>query len=449
MRWTVQLDGGPRRVNHAAASVGYRVFSFGGYCTGENYRDMLPCDVFVLNTHNMRWSAVPKPDPETYNPETSEWPYQRYGHTVVAWRKYVILFGGRSDSKVCNTIYMFDTNTLKWTKFKNVLTDAAALAAGLKPGHDEDPPGDHAVTGQIPMARDGHSACVIDDDMYIYGGYVESAHQFCSDVYKLDLVNMAWQLVRAVGESPKYRDFHTATAIGKKIYVFGGRCSPIMFHVLREEFYCNKVVCFDVETGVWTKPADLTTEGEAPEGRRSHSALNLNGNLVVFGGFNSKTNKHKNDLWMYRPDKNSWQELTPSGKGPGPRRRQAFCLVGSQIFVFGGTSPYNGPPIRFTPTQLQFMPEQMREGEQLKLIDHSEMFVLDLQPSLKTLCIDALTSKWREEQGDEASGGTGAGGSQPDWKALAGYLPRSLVQDLTNATVPNNVSEPLPLAQQG
>ena len=79
--------------------------------------------------------------------------------------------------KVCNTIYMFDTNTLKWTKFKNVLTDAAALAAGLKPGHDEDPPDDHAVTGQIPMARDGHSACVIDDDMYIYGGYVERAHQ--------------------------------------------------------------------------------------------------------------------------------------------------------------------------------------------------------------------------------------------------------------------------------
>ena len=119
---------------------------------------------------------------------------------------------------------------------------------------------------------------------------------------------------------------------------------------------------------------------------------------------------------------------------------------GSQIFVFGGTSPNNGPPIRFTPTQLQFMPEQMRIGEQLQLIDHSDMFVLDLQPSLKTLCIDALTSKWREEQGDEASGDT----RRPvDWKALAGYLPRSLVQDLTNATVPNNVSEPLPLAQQG
>ena len=94
--------------------------------------------------------------------------------------------------------------------------------------------------------------------------------------------------------------------------------------------FSSLILAQDVETGVWTKPADLTTEGEAPEGRRSHSALNLNGNLVVFGGFNSKTNKHKNDLWMYRPDKNSWQALTPSGKGPGPRRRQAFCLVVSR-----------------------------------------------------------------------------------------------------------------------
>ena len=46
------------------------------YCTGENYRDMLPCDVFVLNTHNMRWSAIPKPDENTYNPDTCDWPYQ-------------------------------------------------------------------------------------------------------------------------------------------------------------------------------------------------------------------------------------------------------------------------------------------------------------------------------------------------------------------------------------
>ncbi len=32
MWWSVHLEGGPRRVNHAAVAVGDRIFSFGGYC---------------------------------------------------------------------------------------------------------------------------------------------------------------------------------------------------------------------------------------------------------------------------------------------------------------------------------------------------------------------------------------------------------------------------------
>ena len=83
--------------------------------------------------------------------------------------------------QVCNLIYVFDTDSFKWKKYKNVLSDPSAPRT-KKSGPDRTlvdspklPGGD--VTGQVPMARDGHSACVIDDSMYIYGGYVESAHQ--------------------------------------------------------------------------------------------------------------------------------------------------------------------------------------------------------------------------------------------------------------------------------
>ena len=31
-----------------------RIFSFGGYCTGDNYKDEKPIDVFVLNTSTLR-----------------------------------------------------------------------------------------------------------------------------------------------------------------------------------------------------------------------------------------------------------------------------------------------------------------------------------------------------------------------------------------------------------
>ena len=37
-------------MNHAAVSVNDKIFSFGGYCTGDNYKDIRPIDIFVLNT---------------------------------------------------------------------------------------------------------------------------------------------------------------------------------------------------------------------------------------------------------------------------------------------------------------------------------------------------------------------------------------------------------------
>lgn len=51
-RWTVHLEGGPRRVNHAAVAIGDKIYSFGGYCTGEDYETTRPMDIHVLDTSN-------------------------------------------------------------------------------------------------------------------------------------------------------------------------------------------------------------------------------------------------------------------------------------------------------------------------------------------------------------------------------------------------------------
>ena len=42
-------------MNHAAVAVEDRIYSFGGYCTGDNYKDEKPIDVFVLNTNTYRY----------------------------------------------------------------------------------------------------------------------------------------------------------------------------------------------------------------------------------------------------------------------------------------------------------------------------------------------------------------------------------------------------------
>ena len=45
----MHLEGGPRRVNHAAVSVNEKIYSFGGYCTGEDYETTTPMDVHGLD----------------------------------------------------------------------------------------------------------------------------------------------------------------------------------------------------------------------------------------------------------------------------------------------------------------------------------------------------------------------------------------------------------------
>jgi N-acetylneuraminic acid mutarotase len=77
--------------------------------------------------------------------------------------------------------------------------------------------------GAIPAARDGHSSCIFGDAMFIFGGYEDSIEPFRPDVYKLDLITWEWTLLKCKGEPPIYRDFHTATVIGDKMFIFGGR----------------------------------------------------------------------------------------------------------------------------------------------------------------------------------------------------------------------------------
>lgn len=367
MWWTVHIEGGPRRVNHAAVAIGDRIFSFGGYCTGDNYRDRRPIDVFVLNTLTYRWTEIPKP--AEYDPALRNWPYQRYGHTVVAHEDSIYLFGGRNDEAACNVLYKFDTNTYTWSQPK--------------------------VFGDIPGERDGHSACGIGQFMYVFGGYEEIIERFGQDVYRLDLSTYTWQLLTCIGEPPVHRDFHSATAIGTNMFIFGGRSDLSGIGNFGPDYYSNKVCYLDTLSLRWHNPS---IHPPLPTGRRSHSALNLDGKLLIFGGYNGRTKEHKNDLWLLDPSCWSWREMVPFGAAPNPRRRQALCRVGSKIFLFGGTSPYTGPPLYFTPEQLALLPQQEQDMS-TKLMDHNDLYVLDLAPSLKTLCMLQVTKNGLNTEG--------------------------------------------------
>ncbi|KAK8769789.1 hypothetical protein V5799_013748 [Amblyomma americanum] len=345
--WTARLEGGPRRVNHAAVAINGKVYSFGGYCTGERYNDPKPIDVHVLNTVSLRWTLV-----QTQS-RPVDVPFHRYGHTVVAYGDCAYLWGGRSDREGCNVVYRFDTDAMTWSRRR--------------------------AYGQVPGPRDGHSACVVGQRMYIFGGFEDLSDRFSQAVYFLDLKSMKWQYVRTKGQPPQWRDFHTASVIGRRMYVWGGRGDAQGPYHSQNEVYFNNIAFLDTVSAYWVYPH---VDGDLPEARRSHSAFVHDGQLYIFGGYNGLQKTHFGDLHKYDPETSRWSLVKTQRECPCARRRQCCCIVGGRLFLFGGTSP--------APNKVALQLTDAFDADDLTLLEHSDLHVLDLAPSLKTLSMLAV-----------------------------------------------------------
>jgi hypothetical protein len=75
-----------------------------------------------------------------------------------------------------------------------------------------------------PSARRGHSAVLADTYMIIFGGcYMESTCY--NDVHFLDLRTQSWIAFPATGEVPSARQGHSAVLYGSVMWVYGGSSS--------------------------------------------------------------------------------------------------------------------------------------------------------------------------------------------------------------------------------
>ena len=317
-RWTIYLKGGPKDYYHAAVIVRHKMYSF-----VEN----LNCnkiEVHLFNTLSLRWKKLP---PVT-NGSPIEIPDTRFGHTAVLVEEIVLIWGGCEP--YCNVTYAFDVNTHSW----------------LKPN----------ISGTIPEARYLQSACVLEKVMYVYGGRDTQMDGCTNDMYKLDTTIMVWSFINTRGPPPPASYGHSATIIGTKMFVFGGRGGD----------YYNSIRVFDTKTNCWlNKPSGHLL----PERRRDHSAFAYNGELYVFGG--RYVNQYFNDLWKYSPETFSWKQVETKGKVPCRRYGMSCCMVGDCIIIHGGC----------------------KENNHIS----GDLYILDLNPSLKMLCKLAVTQHGLEQ----------------------------------------------------
>lgn len=74
-----------------------------------------------------------------------------------------------------------------------------------------------------PSARSGPAMTVLGDNLYLHGGLDEADLRFTNDLFVLDLETHTWRLLPEEGDSVMQRDFHSAVAVNGRIVVFGGR----------------------------------------------------------------------------------------------------------------------------------------------------------------------------------------------------------------------------------
>jgi len=187
------------REGHTAATIGSRIFIFGGTWVDDEDNSIYLNDLYALQTEgHPTWSQPAS---------SGEPPIPREGHTASVVGTQMVVFGGAgldADERSINLhdLHVLSTESMVWSQPK--------------------------CSGRPPQERRYHSASVVGDEMLIFGGqyYDLSAdlHFECDNALCVyDLKKHAWSSVAVDATTPLRRACHAAGVVSKRVYLIGGR----------------------------------------------------------------------------------------------------------------------------------------------------------------------------------------------------------------------------------
>jgi N-acetylneuraminic acid mutarotase len=151
----------------------------------------------------------------------------------------------------------------------------------------------------MPGKISHHKCTVIGDKMILVGGIRGDTSN--GDTWIFDLKTNTWEVGKSSGEIPLAMDDHTLVQVDKQLVVFGGFGS--------EGTRVNSVHSAQVNvnnTVVWSQ---LSRNGPGsktcPVERNSHSAVSHGASIFVFGGQDDENNK-LGDLWEFNTTTKQW-----------------------------------------------------------------------------------------------------------------------------------------------
>ncbi|KAL4141307.1 hypothetical protein PRNP1_014428 [Phytophthora ramorum] len=319
-----------RRSGHSLSIVGSSGYLFGGCDYSEPPGPTN--DLFALKIN----ANAPSEWERLRSPLGGAWPPPRWKHSATVVDNKIYVFGGfHSSSARFNDLWIFNPITLDWsqagapgTAVNSNNNNALHRASVAK-----------TVAPTLPAPRGAHSAVAIRRSIYVFGGYGGTGYsrRDFDDLYMLRTDDLSWTKVTCKGKPPEKRAGHQACAVDDLMLVCGGWNSVAQF---------NDLHIFDSAVNSWTLVEGTHMASTLPRWNHACCAVLAipHAKVFVFGGVVGEANNYNaqgnymNDLSVLDTGEMSWS--IPEIEGTPPCGRSDTTLAyddkGSRLIVFGG-----------------------------------------------------------------------------------------------------------------
>ncbi len=320
----------PPRSCHTMTVIGTNAYLFGGmthYGTDEieDTYDVRPSgEMYKLNLASkldLEFTRLNIPGPS---------PLPRWRHTATLFEStQILIFGGfhNTDHRL-NDVWVFDTISNTWTQPNPKHNQEAAVSCQLA----------NNEWTNVPPPRAGHSATLIGENVYIFGGYggLGYGRRDLDDVFALNVYTWQWSKITPKGAAPEKRSGHQAVAVEKKIYIFGGSNSAVQF----QDVFILDTEC---DPPLWSKMSITLSVPTWNQSACSVIAIPT-WKIFTFGGItgpltdNDRMGKPVNTIAILDTGVGRWQYPKIEGKSPICKSdaTMVYDPKGSRLIIYGG-----------------------------------------------------------------------------------------------------------------
>ncbi|CAH1394375.1 unnamed protein product [Nezara viridula] len=328
-----------------------RILVFGGMVEYGNYSN----ELYELQASRWEWKRLRPRPPQNHPP-----PCPRLGHSFTLIGNKVYLFGGlASDNDDAKANPQNPVSVLRY------LNDLYMLELRSNNSTVWEKP---IIYGTSPPPRESHTAVAHTDSkgnsrLIIYGGMSGCR---LGDLWILDIGSMTWSEPVVGGPQPLPRSLHTATVVGEKMYVFGGWVPMVLDDVKvathEKEWKCtNQLACLNLDTMIWEDLSMDSSEENMPRARAGHCAVGVNGRIYIWSGRDGYRKAWNNqvcckDLWYLEVDRPSPMGRVQLVKAATAALEVCWPAVPSAECYLLQVQKYDVPPAPYsapTPTKVQ------------------------------------------------------------------------------------------------